>query len=109
MPLGYESTIYCDRSKETLEEIMHEAVNQYLSSNPKVSVIERSNQFIKLKIPLSLKSWGEKMNILVKEKSFLIRSESSTSLQGYDWGKNHNNVRAMYTCLEIAILDYKER
>jgi uncharacterized protein (DUF1499 family) len=103
MPLGYESTIYCDRRQETLEDIMQQAVNQYLSSNPKVSVIERNNQFIKLKIPVSLRSWGEKIEILVKEKSFLIRSESSVSLQGYDWGKNHNNVRTMYTCLENAI------
>lgn len=109
MPLGYESTIYCGQPKVILENIMQEAVNQYLSLKPKVSVIERNNQFVKLKIPVSLKSWGEKMDILVKEQSFLIMSESSTFLQGYDWGKNRDNVRAMCTCLENVISRHNEQ
>ena len=103
MPLAYESTIYCDRSQEVLINIMQEAVERYLSSNPKVSVVERNERVVVLKIPMSLKSWGEKLKIVVKKRSFLILSESSAFWQGHDWGKNAHNARTM--CSYINYID----
>lgn len=102
MPLGYESTLYCHKPQPILEDIMQEAVEQYLSLNPKVSIVDRNNQSIVLKIPINLKSWGEKLQISIKENSFHIMSESSF-FQAFDWGKNRDNVRAMYVCIENVI------
>ena len=102
MTLGYESTIYCDRPEATLGKIMREAVNEYLSLNLKVLVIENSDRSILLKKPGFLKIGGAKLTISIKEKSFLILSESIIS-DGYDYGTNHDNVRAIYTCFENAI------
>ncbi len=57
MASAYESTIYCERQKEILQEIMQEAVKQYLSVNTRVSLIEKDDQHITIKIPIKLKSW----------------------------------------------------
>lgn len=107
MPLAYESTIYCDQPKEVLREIMQEAVAQYLASNPKASRLDESAQSITLKLPINLSSWGERLTVSVEDKSFRILSKSSTFFQAFDWGKNHDNVEAMRTCLESAMLHHR--
>ena len=109
MLLGHELTVYCDRPKRMLEDLMQEAVDRYLSSRPRVSVIEKNNRSIMLKIPINLKSWGEKLRISVKAKSFHVQSESATFIQAFDWGKNYDNVRAMCNCVENVISRYNER
>lgn len=106
MPLTYESTIYCDQPKEVLREIMQEAVAQYLTSNLRASRLDESDQSITLKLPINLSSWGERLNVSVQDKSFRVLSQSSTFFQVFDWGKNHNNVEAMRTCLESAMLHH---
>lgn len=104
MPPAYESTIYCDQPKEVLQEIMQEAIAQYLISNPKASQIDETDQSITLKIPINLRSWGDQLTVSMQDKSFRVLSKSSTFFQAFDWGKNHDNVKAMCTCLESAIL-----
>lgn len=99
----YESTIYCAQPKKVLKEIMQEAVNQYLHSNPKASLIENNSESITLKIPINLKSWGEILKVSVEEESFYIMSKCSAFFQLVAWGRNRNNFNAICMCLENAI------
>lgn len=107
MPLVYESTIYCAQPKEVLGEIMQKAIAQYLTSNPKASKLDENEQYITLKLPINRRSWGERLTVSVQDKSFRILSKSSAVIQGFDWGKNHDNVEAMRTCLESAMLHHQ--
>ena len=109
MSVNYETTIYCDQQKQILKNIMQEAVNQYLSLNPKVSVIEKNAQSVILKIPVNLRSWGEKLKISIEEKSFHITSECSAFFQIIAWGKNRDNFNAISLCIEDAISHHNER
>lgn len=103
MQPAYETTIYCERSEETLKNIMQEAVNQYLSSNPRVYPVDRQDLSIALKIPSGNTSGGV-LTVMVQEESFYIMSKSVDSpRQIIGWGKNRDNVRAMCICLENAI------
>ena len=109
MSAVFESTIYCERSKEVLEEIMQKAVNLYLSSNTTVSLVEKKDRYITLKIPMNLKSWGEILEVSVEEESFHITSKCSAFFQIVAWGRNRNNFRDMCICLENAISDHNEQ
>ncbi|MEY2833118.1 MAG: hypothetical protein RLZZ574_2377 [Cyanobacteriota bacterium] len=102
-PANYEATMYCAHSREMLKEIMQEAVNEYLFLNSKVYIIANNDLSIVLRIPISTKSWGEILKVSVEKESFCIVSECAVFFQTVDWGKNHNNVKAMSTCLQNAI------
>lgn len=103
MSASYETTIYCNQPEEILKEIIEDAVSQYLSLNPNAFVIRNNERSIVLKIPISIKSWGERLKLSIEEESFHITSESILSSTLVAFGKNRNNVRAMSACLENAI------
>ena len=109
MPPTYETTIYCNRSEQKLKEIMKEAVEQYLSSNPRVYPVDRQDLSIALKTPSGNLAGGV-MTVTVQDESFYIISKSVDSPRAkIGWGKNRNAVRDMCIYLENAISHHNKQ
>ena len=46
-------------------------------------------------VPISFKSWGEKLTILIKANSVEVTSRCVFPTQCLDWGKNKENARRL--------------
>ena len=103
MSKSFESIIHCNHPHAILENIMQEAVNQYLSSHKGVTLAEKNNQSVVLRIPINFRSLGEELKVLVQEEYFSVMSKCWSPIQIVAWGRNRDNVRDMCICLENAM------
>lgn len=53
MAANYEKTLYYNGSQTELEQLVSEAVKNYLRENPRVSKIIQSSEFISLQTPFN--------------------------------------------------------
>lgn len=100
---AYETTRNYDQPQETLQVIMEEAVDRYLSLHHTAFPVTRQGLSIVLKIQKSYRSSGELLTVSIQNSSFYITSkcikESSPLIA---WGKNRDNVLALASCISDA-------
>ena len=83
---------------------MEEAVDRYLSLQPKVFPIKREASFVLLKVQKSYRSNGELLTISIQDNSFHIVSRCvAQPYQKICWGKNRDNVLNLSDCIKKTI------
>jgi len=91
MALSYETTIVKDIDVEAWAETI-DAFAQRLEQTMDWRLAGRGLEMLEYKVPLSIRSWGERVRITIEEGSIRIESWCSFPAQAVDWGKNRQNV-----------------
>ena len=108
--VAYETKINCSQPTQVLQELMEDAVNNYLSWQPKVFPIDRQDMFISLKVQKSYRSSGEILTIAIDKEAFSIASRCIIQpKRSIAWGKNRDNVLALSGCVRDAIAELTHR
>ena len=91
MTVSYETTIVknieIDKWAETIDTIA-----QRLEQTMGWRLANRGHGILEYKVPLTMRSWGERVRITIEEGSIRIESWCSFPTQVIDWGKNRQNV-----------------
>ena len=91
MAVSYETTIVknieIDKWAETIDTIA-----QRLEQTMGWRLANRGHGILEYKVPLTMRSWGERVRITIEEGSIRIESWCSFPTQVIDWGKNRQNV-----------------
>jgi hypothetical protein len=91
MTVSYETTIVknieIDKWAETID-----AIAQRLEQTMGWRLADRGLGMLEYKVPLTMRSWGERVRITIEEGSIRIESWCSFPTQVIDWGKNRQNV-----------------
>ncbi len=91
MTVSYETTIAknieIDKWAETIDTIA-----QRLEQTMGWRLANRGHGILEYKVPLTMRSWGERVRITIEEGSIRIESWCSFPTQVIDWGKNRQNV-----------------
>ena len=103
MVAAYATTINYEQSPQVLGEILEEAVDRYLSLQPKVFPVKRQASSVLLKVQKSYRSNGELITVAIQDGSFEIVSQGVTKPSYISWGKNRNNVVALSNCIKNVI------
>lgn len=100
MVAAYTTTINYEQSPKVLREILEEAVDRYLSLQPKVFPVRRQASSVLLKVQKSYRSNGELITVAILDGSFEIVSQGVAEPSYIAWGKNRNNVVALSHCIK---------
>lgn len=103
MVAAYTTSINYEQSPQVLEEILEEAVDRYLSLQPKVFPVKRQASSVLLKAQKSYRSKGELITVAIQDGSFEIVSQGAKEPSYISWGKNRNNVVALSNCIKNVI------
>lgn len=104
MAANYEKTLYYNGSQTELEQLVSEAVKNYLRENPRVSKIIQSSEFISLQTPFNFwKSYGEILTVSVEENLYKVESRSLYPLAIFGLGINRDNVEKLCKFIEDEI------
>ena len=91
MTVSYETTIVknieIDKWSETID-----AIAERLESTMGWRLAGRGHGMLEYKVPLTMRSWGERVRVTIEEGSIRIESWCSFPTQVIDWGKNRQNV-----------------
>jgi hypothetical protein len=91
MTVSYETTIVknieIDKWAETID-----AIAERLESTMGWRLAGRGHGMLEYNVPLTMRSWGERVRITIEEGSIRIESWCSFPAQVVDWGKNRQNV-----------------
>ena len=91
MTVSYETTIVKNIDVETWEETI-DTIAQRLEQTMGWRLANRGHGILEYKVPLTMRSWGERVRITIEEGSIRIESWCSFPAQAVDWGKNRQNV-----------------
>ena len=91
MTVSYETTIVKNIDVETWEETI-DTIAQRLEQTMGWRLANRGHGILEYKVPLTMRSWGERVRITIEEGSIRIESWCSFPTQVIDWGKNRQNV-----------------
>lgn len=103
MVAAYTTTINYEQSPQVLREILEEAIDRYLSLQPRVFPVKRQSPSVLLKVQKSYRSDGELLTVSVQDSSFKIVSQSVAEPSYIAWGKNLHNVLGMSGCIKNVI------
>jgi len=91
MTVSYETTIVKNIDVETWAETI-DTIAQRLEQTMGWRLANRGHGILEYKVPLTMRSWGERVRITIEEGSIRIESWCSFPTQVIDWGKNRQNV-----------------
>jgi len=91
MTVSYETTIVKNIDVETWGETI-DTIAQRLEQTMGWRLANRGHGILEYKVPLTMRSWGERVRITIEEGSIRIESWCSFPTQVIDWGKNRQNV-----------------
>ena len=108
MALSYETTIVKNIDVERWEETI-DTIAQRLEQTMGWRLAGRGLGMLEYKVPLSMRSWGEKVRITIEEGSIRIESWCSFPTQVIDWGKNRQNVHLVRLQVKRIVSNSLER
>ena len=91
MTVSYETTIVKDIDVEAWAETI-DTIAQRLEQTMSWRLASRGHEMLEYNVPLTMRSWGERVRITIEEGSIRIESWCSFPAQVVDWGKNRQNV-----------------
>lgn len=91
MTVSYETTIVKSIDIDTWAETL-DAIAERLEQTMSWRLASRGHEMLEYNVPLTMRSWGERVRITIEEGSIRIESWCSFPTQVIDWGKNRQNV-----------------
>ena len=91
MTVSYETIIVKNVEVEMWAETI-DTIAQRLEQTMDWRLANRGHGTLEYKVPLTIRSWGERVRITIEEGSIRIESWCSFPAQAVDWGKNRQNV-----------------
>ena len=108
MTVSYETTIVknieIDKWAETIDTIA-----QRLEQTMGWRLANRGHGMLEYKVPLTMRSWGERVRVTIEEGSIRIESWCSFPTQVIDWGKNRQNVHLIRLQVKRIVYNSLER
>jgi hypothetical protein len=108
MTVSYETTIVknieIDKWAETIDTIA-----QRLEQTMGWRLANRGHGMLEYKVPLTMRSWGERVRVTIEEGSIRIESWCSFPTQVIDWGKNRQNVHLVRLQVKRIVSNSLER
>lgn len=99
MSATYETTVNVEAPARVLERLPLDIRDR----EPGWRLVRHTReQSLEYGIPVSLRSWGESLEITVAVGSLRVVSRCRLPLQIIDWGKNARNVEVVRACIQRA-------
>ena len=92
MPAMFETIVVHDAPEEELGRLVEAVASELRAKGRWRHAVGRLPNSTGLRVPMSVRSWGERLSIAVEEKSIRIRSESRFPWMFLDFGKHADNA-----------------